>query len=296
MHQKYSTPVYTREVPSWIYDGLIAIGLVLTAMGSLRISWLFWFPFAVLVWGSFIEPHLLTVKRYRIGKGERALRIVFLSDMHVGPYKGARWIRHLVRRTNALKPDLILLGGDFIYDASSDPSPLAELRGLEAKCGVVGIMGNHDFHYGKADADAKVLSGAGATVLRNAVRRFSHEGVAYAVVGVEDDWDADTDFEAAMRDVREGDRVIMLIHNPDLAPHAAKFRPEAMLSGHVHGGQIRLPLIGPVPRLPHHLGRRYDRGLFRFDGIPLVLGQGVGESGPRARLFCPPQVVVLELA
>lgn len=294
MSQKYSTPVYTREVPSWVYDGLIGFGILLAAAGMLWLPWLFWLPLVLLVWGSFIEPRMLTERHIAVGEGERELRVVFLSDMHVGPYKGARWLRRLVRRTNALEPDIILLGGDFIYDASSDPAPLTELSGLKARHGVIGIMGNHDFHY-QPEAVREVLHASGVRILDNASFIFSHDEARCAVTGVEDDWDANTDFTSAFRDIGTSDCVISLIHNPDLAPHAAKFRPTLILSGHVHGGQMRLPFLGPIPRLPHHLGRKYDRGVFEVDGTPLIIGQGVGESGPRARLFCPPQILELSM-
>lgn len=294
MSQKYSTPVYKREVPSWVFDGLIAVGITISAAGLLWVSWLFWLPLSVLIWGSFIEPRFLTLKKFEIGEGERTLRIVFLSDMHVGPYKRSRWVKRLVRRTNALNPDIVLLGGDFIFDASSDPAPLIHLSGLKAAYGAIGIMGNHDFHYLPQKTE-EVLEGSGMVLLRNASHTFEKNGMHFAVVGMEDDWDGDTDFTKAFSGIPDEYMVITLIHNPDLAPHAAKFHPKLMLSGHVHGGQIRLPFLGPVPPLPHHLGRSYDRGVFEFDTVPLIIGQGVGESGPRARLFCPPQIVEITL-
>jgi hypothetical protein len=92
--------------------------------------------------------------------------------------------------------------------------------------------------------------------------------------------------------------LIMPVHNPEVATFAARetgLKPALVLSGHDHGGQIRLPLIGSLARMPHNLGRRFDRGLFYIDGMPLIIGQGVGESGPRARLFCPPQIVLVTL-
>lgn len=294
MPRRYSDPVYKREVPHQVYEGLIVLGIFLSAAGLLWVPWLFWLPLTVLVWGSFIEPRLLTVKRFEVGEGERKLRIAFLSDIHVGPYKRGAWIRKLVHRTNALEPDLILLGGDFIYDTTSDPAPLAGLEGLQAPCGTASIMGNHDFSY-RPEETERILTEAGIPPLRNSARHFAHQGQTFAVVGIEDDWDGDTDFDAAMRDVQEDDVVIMLIHNPDLAAAASACRPDLMFSGHLHGGQIRLPFLGPVPRLPHHLTRDIDRGLFSMDGIPYLIGQGVGESGPRARLFCPPQILEVTL-
>lgn len=252
-------------------------------------------PLIILIWGSFIEPHILTVRRFIVGTGKNTMRIVFISDIHVGPYKGARWVKRLVRKTNALKPDLILLGGDFTYEDASDPSSLSGFIELRARYGVMGIMGNHDFSSHHENKIQTVLENANVVMLRNMSKGFMHKGIHCVVTGVEDDWEGDTDFEKANKDIKKEDCVIALIHNPDLAPHAAKFHPALMLSGHVHGGQIRLPFMGAIAPLPHHLGRKFDRGQFNVSNTPLIIGQGVGESGPRARLFCPPQIVQIEL-
>jgi len=313
MPQKYSKPVYPHDVPWWTYDIVIVIGLLASAWLGVRVHALFWIPFAVLVYGSFIEPRLLTVKRYTVGSGPKKLKAVYLSDLHVGPYKKRAWLRRLVRRVNMFQPDLVLLGGDYLYASGREAVHLEPLKKLRAKYGTYAILGNHDTRYGPGESEG-ALEKAGVHVLRNASVRIEHGGKAMHIVGVDDDWYAETEFEDALQEVKGGEPVIMLIHNPDLAPHAARFLSEKnfipgqgrgasfMLSGHAHGGQIRLPFIGPVPPLPHHLGRKYDRGFFMVPGtkvpgtsVPLILGQGVGESGPRARLFCPPQIVLVEL-
>lgn len=294
MPQKYSKPFYPNHIPWWAYDITIVIGLLLSVWLAVRVHGIFWIGVLVLVYGSFIEPQLLTVKHFAVGKGSKKLKIVYLSDIHVGPYKRRGWLTRLVRRVNALQPDLILLGGDYLYGDAREASELGPLEGLKARYGTFAILGNHDTYYGLGEAEG-ALEKAGLHVLRNASVRIEHEGKNLSIVGVDDDWYAETEFEDAMKQVPEGEPTIMMIHNVDLAPHAAKYKPAVMLAGHVHGGQIRLPLIGPVPPLPQKLGRKYDRGRFDFDGVPLILGQGLGESGPRARLFCPPQIVVVEL-
>lgn len=297
MPQKYSKPVYEKDVPWWAYDLAIAAGSVLLLWAAFVWTRLALIPLALLWWGSFIEPRLLVVKRFAVGRGERTLRIAFLSDIHVGPYKGEAWMRKLVRRTNALEPDLILLGGDLITRDAEEAASLAPMRGFRAKRGVFAILGNHDWWKGERVAGAvkAELAEAGIPTLLNRAVRLEHDGAWVAVAGVEDDWYADTDFAKALAEVRPGDALVMMIHNPDLAEPASKFAPKLMLSGHVHGGQIRLPLWGPVPKLPHHLDRKYDKGLFDWNGVPYVIGAGTGESGPRARLFCPPEIVVVEL-
>jgi predicted MPP superfamily phosphohydrolase len=304
MRERYSRRIRGAKLPWWTYDILIAVGLVacgvsafsgrslLGAAGALGA--------AVLLYGSFIEPRLLTVRRHEVGPetAKGRLKIAFLSDIHVGPYKGRAWLSRVVRKVNALKPDLILLGGDFLYDRSSDVADLVPLGDLGAPLGVFAINGNHDGYFG-VEAIRAAFTKMGVPLLENRPVAVEGQGRRFAVVGIDDDWFGGADFSAAFSGVVPGDLPIVMLHNPDLAQFAARYRPALMLAGHTHGGQIRLPLLGSVPSLPHHLGRRYDRGLFFFpmsEGpgaalAPLIIGQGLGESGPRARLFCPPQIV-----
>ncbi len=294
MPSRYSKPVYGHELPWWAYDLAISAGCALFAWAALAWSKLALLPLAVLLYGSFVEPRLLRVTRYEVGKGSRALRIAFLSDIHVGPYKGKRWVEKLVRRTRALAPDMILLAGDFLPESAKDLPLLAPLKALRAPYGVHAILGNHDEYKAAAEARAWFEREGFSLLLNRSVR--AGEGVSAA--GADDDWYVGADLDAAFRDLPSDGLAVVLLHNPDLAPHAAglltkRSGPSVMLAGHTHGGQIRLPLVGSVPALPHHLGRAYDRGLFAFEGVPLVIGTGAGESGPRARLFCPPEIALV---
>lgn len=292
MPGRYTKPVYELEIPWWIYDVLIAAGCLAGFLAAAAWSRVFLAVPAVLLYGSLIEPRLLKVTRYDVGSGERSLRIAFLSDIHVGPYKDRRWVDHVVHRTNALAPDLVLLGGDFLHEDAKDVSELEPLKKLRAARGVFAILGNHD-EWKAGNAVHRWFETSGIPLLLNRSIRAGD----VAIAGADDDWYADADLEATFRDLPSDGTAIVMLHNPDLAPPAAKLLvarkgPTAFFSGHTHGGQIRLPLLGPVPPLPHRLGRTFDRGLFSFEGIPLVIGAGLGEHGPRARLFCPPEIVL----
>lgn len=304
MPQKYSTPVYVREVPWWAYDICIWLTLagfvVLHGIARLQehplVAAACFFGFVIIFYGSYIEPRLLKITRYQVGTGERVLKIAFLSDIHVGPYKGRDWVEKLVRRAQALSPDLILLGGDFLFkeaDALPDLEPLKELK---ASYGVYAILGNHDEWIAGPESHAW-FAASGIPLLEN---RSVQAAPGISVAGADDDWYGDTELEAAFKGLPAEDLAIVMLHNPDLAPPASKLlmaRPgkTVFFSGHTHAGQIRLPWIGSVAKMPHHLGRKYDKGLFDFEGLPLVLGAGAGESGPRARLFCRPEIVLTEV-
>ena len=294
MPARYSKPVYGHHTPWWVFDLAIVAGYSFFAWAANAVTPWAALPLAVLLYGSFVEPRLLKTARYDVGKGARTLTIAFVSDIHVGPYKGSAWVRRLVRAAHALEPDLIMLGGDFLHERAGELKKLEPIQDLRAPLGVYAILGNHDEYKASKEAHAWFAASGIPLVENRSVR--ATEGVS--VAGADDDWYGETDLDAALKDIPPDDLALVMLHNPDLAPHAAKLLKDrrgatVFFSGHTHGGQIRLPFIGPVPSLPHHLGRKYDRGVFAFDGIPLVIGAGTGESGPRARLFCPPEIVLV---
>ncbi|WKZ29043.1 MAG: metallophosphoesterase [Patescibacteria group bacterium] len=308
MPGKYSKPVYVLDLPWQIFDLAIVSALAFfsaaffwsrSVEGSFGILVMLASAagFATIFYGSFIEPRRLRVRRYSVGAGERSLTVAFLSDIHVGPYKGRSWVRHVARKTQALKPDVLLLGGDFLYEKAEALPHLAPLKDMRAPLGVYAILGNHDEWKSRTEALAW-FEASGIPLLHNRSARVEKDGASVVIAGAEDDWYGETDLAAALRDVGMADLSLVMLHNPDLAhPSAALLQARSgktvFFSGHTHGGQIRLPFVGSVMRLPHYLGRRYDRGVFSFDGVPLVLGAGLGESGPRARLFCPPEIVLV---
>ncbi len=264
--------------------------------------------FLTVAYGSFVEPQRITVTEREIRLPlKQPLRIIVLSDFHVGPYKGARFMERVVERANALFPDVILLAGDFLYDDASPLAALSPLSRLRATLGVFAVLGNHDtghmltlFHTPQRGADrtaalTSVLADMHIAVLRNESRTFSLGAERIAIAGVADLWTGTDSVRDALDGIAARMPTILLSHSPDVILDTTSHRAHLIAAGHTHGGQVRLPWIGAIPRIPTRLGRRYDQGLFRIDDdATLAITRGLGESFPRARLFAPPEIMLLK--
>lgn len=267
---------------------------------------------AAFLYGCAVEPQLITVTTIRIQADIRQpLRIALLSDLHMGAYKGADYLQRVVQRTNALVPDIVLLAGDYVLgDTPADQAAaaLAPLKELHPAAGTYGVLGNHDHGLFRAFGGlhtpvhdpsgtlAKALEQAGVTVLDNANEIVTLGTDKLAIAGIEDRWMPDSDVRGALANIPKGIPIILIAHNPDVVLDPQSGSASIIVAGHTHGGQIRLPGLGPVPRLPTRLGRVFDQGLFRIhNNTDLVITRGVGESGPRMRLFAPPEILLLEL-
>lgn len=250
---------------------------------------------AVIVYGSFIEPRLLTVRRYdmRLGAGSERLRVAVVSDAHLGFYKHAEWVERIVAHINAESPDVVVLAGD-LASTLAGTAAFPPFRGLRAKDGAYAVLGNWDYRAGAVDV-RKAIESAGVEVLTNESVPIGGHAREVRLIGLDDYQYGKPDWDAALRDVPPGALTIVAAHNPDFAPEGELRGVDLMIAGHTHCGQIRLPLIGPLPALPDALGRRFDCGPFSYGPMKLFITRGVGESGTRARLFDPPEISILNL-
>lgn len=222
-------------------------------------------------------------------------RIAFLTDMHTSPLVPRWWLDRAVQAALDLKPDLIALGGDFLDD---DPHYIASLgdilRPLRAPDGVVGVLGNHD-HYVGAQGVREELVEANVLELYNSCIVVTRGDARLAVGGVGDLERDIIDFDRALAGVDAAVPRLVLSHDPDVfafwPPHQ---RLDLMLSGHTHGGQAWLPIIGP-PFVPSQFGFRYLQGLMREGDRQLYVSRGVGCSGAPVRWRCPPELTHLVL-
>jgi len=222
------------------------------------------------------------------------LTIAHLSDFHCGPHVHASSLRRAAHMAQALKPDMIALTGDFVQRRTAYAAECAEaLSVLKAPLGVHTVLGNHDFW-----DDDRVVSAAlrrkGLAPLRNEARRIQRGGLPLYVVGLDDVRFHRADLSRALRGVPAGAPKIVLVHEPDFADYAHAENVLLQLSGHSHGGQIRLPRIG-APLLPSW-GRKYPMGLLRTPrGVWVYTTRGIGVAMPPVRLNCPPEVSLLTL-
>jgi predicted MPP superfamily phosphohydrolase len=222
-------------------------------------------------------------------------RIAHLTDIHLDRETAPEYTAEVLRLTNAQRPDLVAITGDFVtHDPERFAPPLAGLlRGLEARDGVVAVLGNHD-HWTDAAAVRRVIEDGGAVLLDNAVRTLRRGSAALHVAGLDDWWSGEPDLDAVLRLLPADGAAVLLVHEPDAADAvAAEQRFDLQLSGHSHGGQVRLPLVGPL-RLPPY-GRRYPAGLYRVEGMRLYTSRGVGVVAPRVRFNCRPEIAVVSL-
>lgn len=300
------------------FDLLIAILFVATgsvAYFALRARWRFvgWLAVAAvltLTYGSFVEPRLLVVRHEDVKLGgtrrlAEPIKIALISDMHIGPYKRHGWVRRVVKKIKKEAPDLVVIAGDSVYTDTTNPEQyLAGLAELTRTIPTYAAVGNHDlghndesFFYDDEHARAviKALTDAGVTVLRNENRTLDVRTSKITIAGLEEYRTGESSFEDALRSAPEFVPRIIAAHHPDPVTDAPMGLVDLMLAGHVHGGQVRIPFLAPLVRLPSILGQKFDRGLFRVAGTQIYITSGVGESGPRARLFMPPEIVILTI-
>jgi len=301
----------TEMIQTYVYDGIIALivgGLpAYCAWAAARgekarpnavVLFLAAFAWGVVTYGSFVEPKMLVVRDHRASimaptsSHMRTMKIAVISDTHLGQYRHAAWLEKVVARTNAEKPDLVLIAGDIVSDAPG-LRELGAFKKLEAPYGAYAVLGNWDYRAGAVDV-RRAVEGQGVEVLTNESVVVGPADAPLRIAGIDDMEHGAPDIAAALAD-DQGLPTLLLSHGPDAVSLAEGNGVPLVVAGHTHGGQIRLPFIGTVPNLPTRLGRGYDKGVFAIGPTTLFITSGVGESGTRARLFVPPEISILHL-
>jgi predicted MPP superfamily phosphohydrolase len=232
----------------------------------------------------------------------RGLRIVQLSDLHIGNGLEGRRLARLVEEVNALEADLVALTGDlFDFDPRHVEEGARLLGGLRARLGVFTVLGNHDRYTGiERVADALGRLAPGMVLLRRDLVRLPTPAPLY-LAGIDDPATRFTDRDLVVPELEElaarapeDGPVILLVHRPEAFPHAARLGFPLVLAGHTHGGQIALPTPGGRYNLAS-LVTRYHRGLYAHGGSMLYVNRGIGVAGPAIRVNCSREIATLEL-
>jgi predicted MPP superfamily phosphohydrolase len=229
-------------------------------------------------------------------------KIVQISDFHFHEYTEAAFVEAVVRRVNEAHPDLVVMTGDFV---SSKPLSRHFGARMSYECAELlsriecplryAILGNHDVLVGSyAVTDA--LRTHGIPVLANSAVPLERDGRRMWLAGMQDALEARPDLGAALPAGRNPDQepLILLAHEPDFADRVVGRQIDLVLSGHTHGGQIRIPFLPPL--LLPELGTKYVEGLFRLrDGTQLYVNRGIGAVNLPFRFRCPPEISVITL-
>ncbi|MHC4471410.1 MAG: metallophosphoesterase [Planctomycetota bacterium] len=238
-------------------------------------------------YSTLLEPHWIMVTRRRIRIPGLAPPLVgrtlaHLTDLHLG-IAPAHYVERCVDRTLELRPDMIALTGDFVgTNRIEEAEAAARILGrLAAPLGVYAVSGNHDFGVYRAGAPTSeplvlgLLEEEGVRILDREAIPFEGEGSRTWLVGLGDLWAGRCRVEETMSRLPRDEPRIVLSHNPDSIPRIAAAGADLVLSGHTHGGQIDIPVLGP-PRLPVRL-RQYYSGLYRIgDRTRLYVSNGLG--------------------
>lgn len=259
------------------------------------------------IYAWFVEPNQLVVRRIEVVSEKwhgPPLTIAAISDTHVaGPHVDAARMGRIVQRINALRPELVVLLGDYVnghlHPFERSPAENQEITGgiatfaaIRARYGVVGVIGNHDVWYDRTTVQSE-MENAGVATLWNrhiVIRRTG--GAPLVIAGLADFTTGEPDFTAALDGAPEGADTIVLSHSPD--PFVEMPRgPALMLAGHGHCGQVTIPLIGrPIVPL---VNDRFACGLVQENGEQMYVTGGIGTSMIPVRFLNPPEIVLITL-
>jgi hypothetical protein len=224
--------------------------------------------------------------------GGGRLRVLLISDIHTGIFLQVDTLAAIVKSLMELQPDLVTVAGDLVTGHSRELEPFLDALAplADARLGAWGCMGNHDYFGGDPEQIRKSLEAIGLRILKNEAVRLPHGGSHVVLAGIDDlimgqpDWTAVT--------APHGTPHLLLAHNPDHFYEAAARGIPLTLSGHTHGGQIRLPNGPPIIRQSRFC---LDEGAYAFGAARLVVSRGLGSVGLPWRWGADPEALLLDI-
>lgn len=271
-----------------------------TSLGLAAIGLLFTYGY------TFGQRELITtrvkVRFRRAAPALNGLRIVQISDIHIGRFMPPELLRRYVEKVNALAPDIVVITGDLLDSTKDIPAHFPVLGELRGRYGVFAILGNHDVYAGADEVEAGLRELTDIIVLRDDFATIRVDGAPLHIVGVNDlgrDWARGVlehpGLEAVLPQLPPDEPVLLLSHRPDLFQQAIDAHIELTLSGHTHGGQLSLPQFRGRPLTLARFMTRFDRGLYREGDSTLYVNLGIGCTAQRIRLFAPREISVFEI-
>lgn len=262
---------------------------------------------ALALYAGEISRHELVLERRTIRipnlpEAFAGLRIAQISDIHFAEYTEPFFVERVVREVNALGADIVLLTGDFVTMAPIlktkaeryAPVVAGILGGITCEHRY-GVLGNHDWMVNGAMV-AESMGAVGIPILQNANVPFERDGARMWIAGSSDALSRDCDIPASLPVHARNDKepVLLMVHEPDMLPAVARLDAvDLMLSGHTHGGQVRLPFLPPLLLPP--LGKHFVEGRFQMGRTQLYVNRGIGAVALPFRFRCPPEITEITL-
>jgi predicted MPP superfamily phosphohydrolase len=256
--------------------------------------------FLTSIYAHKIEPNWLEVKQINISLPNLdrefvGYRIVQLTDLHVGDGISRAQLERIVDVANAQQPDAIVLTGDYISRKPELQAKLltSTLAGLHARDRVLAVLGNHDAFDGNSPSVRRSIANSGVTLLENSIYTVNRNGATLHIAGVGDVWYGAANLPLVLAQLPDTGAAIMLAHEPDFADEtAATGRFGLQLSGHSHGGQVRIPFM--KKKYPHY-AVKYPIGQYQVGEMIQYTNRGVGFPAVHARFNCRPEISVFNL-
>ncbi|MBP7103264.1 MAG: metallophosphoesterase [Bacteroidales bacterium] len=221
-------------------------------------------------------------------------KIVFITDIHHGPFFSIERVQKLVERINKLNPDYIIMGGDYTHREPKYIEPLFnELKKIKSNDGIYAVLGNHD-HWEDAELTKQMMLRNGIKICDNKSYWVKINDDSIKIGGVGDLWEDSQEIDSTIYDLKKTDFSILITHNPDYLESMPKDMIDFTLSGHSHGGQMTFFGMW-APMLPSKYGQKYRYGLKQFGDMKSYISSGIGTITPPLRFFCRPEIVLINL-
>ncbi|MHC5215882.1 metallophosphoesterase [Enterococcus sp. LJL128] len=253
---------------------------------------------ALAFYAFFIEPKMLTVDRHTLGSSnsQTAVKLLQISDIHLQKSYPTDQLKKIVEKVNEQEPDIVVFTGD-LFDNFAAYGPVDEtielLNSIQAPMGKFAVWGNHDYGGGAASVYAAVMANSGFQLLENEGVRLPVEGnSSLYLAGIDDSLFGAPSMEAAFNGQTSDDYTILLSHEPDVTEPAAAYGASLVLSGHSHGGQVRIPFLPVNTRL----AEKYISGFYSLgENTKLYVNTGLGTTAIPVRFRVPPQISFFQL-
>ncbi|QFF99972.1 metallophosphoesterase [Psychrobacillus glaciei] len=255
----------------------------------------------IVTYSFKIEPKRLITREYQLELttgGENSIRVVQFSDVHLGPNFSLKQLEKLVIKINRLKPDVIAFTGDLMDVPSQFEGRLniSDVLGkLKSTYGNYAVWGNHDHGGGGNRFYADIMVKSGFKVLRNESSIIDlGNGKVLNVIGLDDAMLGNPNVQKAYSGVDEQGATLLLLHQPDLVDEVGHENFDLALAGHSHGGQVVLPVVGPIVTPP--LAKKYTKGMYKLgNDHHLYVNSGIGTTRIPIRFWDPSEISVFDL-